>query len=92
MEFVKFNAFDYFDTDAEALEYLAECFNDEDPRLFTIALTHFIEKKGVVEVARLTGLNRQSLYKTVKGETKPSFNTVHKIMHTFKINANFVSA
>lgn len=37
-------------------------------------------------MARLTGLNRESLYKTIKGQTQPTWATVHKILHALKIN------
>ena len=86
MKTSKFNAFNYFDTDAEVMDFLNDCYNDDDPQLFITALSHLIEKKGVAEVARLTGLNRESLYKTVKGQTQPSWATVHKILHALKIN------
>ncbi|MDO4222613.1 MAG: putative addiction module antidote protein [Acinetobacter sp.] len=89
MKTTKFNAFDYFETHAEIMEYLDSCFNDDDPELFVVALSHLIEKKGVAEVAKLTGLNRESLYKTIKGQTQPSWATVHKIIQALKLNAHF---
>ncbi|OPH35620.1 putative addiction module antidote protein [Moraxella lacunata] len=92
MKTTKFNAFDYFESDDEILDYLSDCFNDDDPQLFVTALSHLIEKKGVAEVAKLTGLNRESLYKTVKGRTQPTWATVHKIIHALKIQSNFAYA
>lgn len=88
MKTSKFNPFDYFETDAEVLDYLTDCYNDDDPQLFVLALSHLIEKKGVAEVAKLTGLNRESLYKTIKGQTQPTWATVHKILHALKLNIN----
>lgn len=46
----------------------------------------------MAEVAKLTGLNHENHYKTVKGQTQPTGETMHKIMHTLKLNANFVYA
>lgn len=85
----KYNAFDDIESDGEILEFLTECFKDDDPKTFTTALAHLVEKKGVSEVARLTGLNRESLYKTVNGKTAPSFATVHKILHSLNITPSF---
>lgn len=83
-----FNAFDYFDSDDEMMDYLNDCYHDDDPQLFILALSHLIEKKGISQVATLTGLNRESLYKTVKGQTQPSWSTVHKLLHALNININ----
>lgn len=88
MTVTKFNAFDYFEDEHDIMEYLNECYHDDDPQLFITALAHLIEKKGVAEVAKLTGLNRESLYKTVKGQTQPTWATVHKILHALNINLN----
>ncbi|MGP1606522.1 MAG: putative addiction module antidote protein [Moraxella sp.] len=84
----KFNAFNYFETDDEIMDYLSDCYKDDDPQLFVLALSHLIEKKGIAEVAKLTGLNRESLYKTVKGQTQPTWATVHKVLHALNININ----
>lgn len=86
MKTAKFNTFDYFDSDEEVMDFLNECYHDDDPQVFITALSPLIEKKGVSEVARLTGLNRESLYKTIKGQTQPTWATVHKILHALKIN------
>lgn len=47
MKTSKFNAFDYFEGDDEILDYLSDCFNDDDPQLFVTALLHLIEKKAL---------------------------------------------
>ncbi|MDO5651343.1 MAG: putative addiction module antidote protein [Moraxella sp.] len=65
MNLTKFNAFDYLNTDDEILDFLNDCHNDEDPRIFTTALSHLVDKKGVKEVSKMTGLNCESLYKTI---------------------------
>lgn len=92
MKTTKYNPFDYLDNQDEIMEFLNECYNDENPQIFINALSHLVEKKGMAEVARLTGLNRESLYKTVKGQTQPTWATVHKILHALKINPNFAFA
>lgn len=92
MKTTKFNAFDYFESEQEIMDFLNECYNDDDPQLFVNALSHLVEKKGVAEVARLTGLNRESLYKTVKGQTQPTWATIHKILHALNINLKMTYA
>ena len=81
----EFNIFDYFDTDDEILDYLNDCYNDADERLFVSAIGHLMKKKGVAEVSRLTGLNRESLYKTINGTTSPSWDTMMRILKALDI-------
>lgn len=81
----EFNVFDYFDTDNEILDYLNDCYNDADERLFVSAIGHLMKKKGVAEVSRLTGLNRESLYKTINGTTSPSWDTMMRILKALDI-------
>lgn len=50
MKTKKFNAFDYFDTEAQILDYLSECYNDDDPKLFVVALSHLVEKKHCASI------------------------------------------
>jgi probable addiction module antidote protein len=81
-----FNPFDYMLTQAEIDAYLLECFNDEDPQLFINALGHLAKHYGMAEVAKASGLNRESLYKAFNGKTQPRWDTVHRLMKALHID------
>lgn len=83
-----FNPFDYFDTDEEILDYLNDCYNDDDQRIFISAIGHLVKKKGVTEVSRLTGLNRESLYKMVNGQTSPTWDTMQRIFKALNLGVS----
>ncbi len=74
-----YNPFDYLETQEEVRDFLQDALNDEDPRVFINALSHWVKYHGIADVAQSTGLNRESLYKTVNGVTNPRWKTVHKI-------------
>jgi len=74
-----YNPFDYFETKEEINEYLNNAFMDDDPRIFIIALGYLARKKGMTKVARETGLNRESLYKSLAEDGNPKFSTISKI-------------
>jgi probable addiction module antidote protein len=74
-----YNPFDYLENDEEINEYLSTAFNDEDPHVFLIALGYLAKKRGMAEIARLTGVNRESLYKSLSGKGNPGFATIAKI-------------
>jgi len=50
--------------------------------------THLLQvarAKGIGDVAKATGLSRESLYKTFKETAKPEFDTVRKVMGSFGV-------
>lgn len=74
-----YNPFDYLETKEEINEYLNNAFADDNPQIFLIALGHLAKKKGIIKVAKETGLNRESLYKSLSGEGNPRFSTISKV-------------
>ena len=79
------NPFDYLKTPEEINEYLADAFLDEDPKIFMIALGYLARKKGMTELARLTGVNRESLYKSLSGNGNPGYATIVRILRALNI-------
>lgn len=74
-----YNPFDYLETQEEVNEYLNNAFMDDDPRMFVVALGYLAKKKGMARIAKETGLNRESLYKSLSGDGNPAFATIKKI-------------
>lgn len=58
-------------------EYLRD---NSDPAAFTQALGIAARAKGMAEIARLAGVGRESLYKSLSGDVAPSFDTVLKVV------------
>ena len=74
-----YNPLDYLETKKEVNEYLSNAFMDDDPQIFLIALGHIAKKKGMTKIAKETGLNRESLYKSLSGDGNPKFATISKV-------------
>ena len=74
-----YNPFDYLETREEINEYLNDAFQDEDPRLFIVALGYLAKKQGMTKVAKKAGLNRESLYKALSENGNPKFTTISKV-------------
>jgi probable addiction module antidote protein len=91
-ETTQYNPFDYLETQEEINEYLTDAFTDEDPRLFLTALGYLAKKKGMADIAKITGLNRENLYKTLSGNGNPRFSTVVKVSKALgvKLNAKII--
>lgn len=60
--------------------YLDACMEEGDPALITHALGVIARAKGMTQIARETGLGRESLYKALSPEGNPEFATVLKVI------------
>jgi probable addiction module antidote protein len=75
-----FDAAKYLNTPEAISVYLEDVFETEDPLLIAHALGTVARAKGMTEVARKTGLSRESLYKALSAEGNPEFATILKVM------------
>ncbi len=80
-----YNPFDYLETQEEINEYLNNAFMDNDPRVFVVALGYLAKKRGMTKLAKETGLNRESLYKSLSSDGNPAFATIKKIAQALDI-------
>ncbi len=71
---------DHLETSEDIAAYLEAVFEDGDPELIGHALGAVARSKGMTEIARRTGLGRQSLYKALSPEGRPEFTTVLKVV------------
>ncbi len=85
---VKTRTFDeavYLTTPQALSVYLEDIFETEDSELITYALGVAARAKGMTEVARKTGLSRESLYKALSKEGNPEFATILKVMRALDL-------
>ena len=60
--------------------YLEAALEIGDPALVTASLGDIARAKGMTQVARDTGLGRESLYKALSADGNPEFSTVLKVI------------
>ena len=70
----------YLSTEQDMAAYLEAALEQEDVGLFAAALGDIARAKGMTEVARETGLGRESLYKALSVDGNPEFGTVLKVV------------
>ena len=75
-----FDIADYLDTPEIMTEFLAACLEDENPEVFIAALSTVARAKGMTEVAKKSGLGRESLYKALSPGAHPRHDTIRKII------------
>ena len=78
-----FDAAEYLQSDADCAAYLQACIEQapDDAALFTKALGDIARARGMMQLAKDTGLTREGLYKSLSDHGNPSLSTVMKVMH-----------
>ncbi|MBV5262697.1 addiction module antidote protein [Pinisolibacter aquiterrae] len=75
-----FDASDYLDDEEVMAEYLAACLEDSNPDVFLSALADVAKAKGMAQVAKASGLGRESLYKALAPGAHPRHETIRKVV------------
>ena len=82
MSTVKISEYDtaeFLDNEELIAEYLAVAMEDPNPDVFIAALATVARARGMTQLAKDSGLSRESLYKTLAPGAKPRFETIVKI-------------
>ena len=78
--FTPFDAADYLDSDESVAAYLSAALEDDDPDLFLTAVKDVARARGMTQLAKDTGLGRESLYKALAPGAKPRYDTILKVV------------
>ncbi len=77
-----FDAAEYLQSDEDCAAYLQACLEQapDDAAVFARALGDIARARGMMQLAKDTGLTREGLYKALGEQGNPSFSTVMKVM------------
>lgn len=75
-----YDAAEYLETPEDMAAYLEAAFEDGEPAVVVKALGAIARARGMSQIARDTGLGRESLYKALSPEGNPEFATVLKVV------------
>jgi probable addiction module antidote protein len=83
----RYDVAEHLRTPKEMAAYLEACLEeaDGDAAFVAKALGDIARAKGMSQVARDTGLSRESLYKALSGDRSPSFDTILKVVEALGI-------
>ena len=76
----KWDVVEHLQTEEDMRLYFEACVEEGDPALIAAALGDIARARGMTQVARDTGLGRESLYKALSGEGNPEFDTILKVV------------
>jgi len=83
----KWDSAEHLKTEEDMVLYLEACMEEagDDAAFITKALGNIARAKGMSQLAKDTGLGRESLYKALSGEGNPSFGTILKVVNALGI-------
>lgn len=73
------DAAEHLRTEEDMAAYLDAALEDGDPSLIAAALGDIARAKGMTQLAKETGLGRESLYKALSPQGNPEMSTVIKV-------------
>ena len=89
----EFDMAQYIKNDADIMEYLNQVLEDGDPGELASALGHIARARGMAEIARISGIRREALYKALRKNSHPRFDTIQRVCKAlgFRLTAVSVS-
>jgi probable addiction module antidote protein len=80
-----FDVAEYLDSPEAIAAYLSEAFETGDDALIARALGAVARVKGMKDIAKETGLNRENLYRSLSEGGNPELGTVMKVLDALDV-------
>lgn len=75
----EFDAAEYLDSEAAVADYLTAVIAENDPSLLAAALGDIARARGMSQIAEASGLTREALYKALRPNAQPRFDTISRV-------------
>ena len=83
--FAAFDAADYLSNEETIAEYISAALEDPNPEMFLTAVRDVARARGMAQLAKDSGLGRESLYKALAPGAKPRYDTMLKLLHALGV-------
>jgi probable addiction module antidote protein len=81
----EFDITEHLEDDQAIHEYLTLVLEENDPALLAAALGDAARARGMTEIARASGIARESLYKALRDDAQPRFDTINRVCHALGV-------
>ncbi|MBI5900019.1 MAG: putative addiction module antidote protein [Rhodocyclales bacterium] len=75
----EFDFSEHLDSEQAVAEYLTVILEENDPALLAAALGDIARARGMSEIAKASGITREALYKALRPDAQPRFDTVSRV-------------
>jgi probable addiction module antidote protein len=80
-----FEPAEFLDSEEIIAEYLSVAIEYPNPDVFLRAMANVAKARGIAEVAKASGLGRESLYKALAPGAKVRYETVRKVLDSLGV-------
>ena len=81
----EFDITEHLEDDQAIAEYLTIVLEENDPALLAAALGDAARARGMTEIAKASGIAREALYKALRPESQPRFDTINRVCHALGV-------
>jgi probable addiction module antidote protein len=81
----EFDITEHLEDDQAIAEYLTIVLEEDDPALLAAALGDVARARGMTEIAKASGIAREALYKALRPESQPRFDTINRVCHALGV-------
>ena len=74
-----FDFSEHLDSEQAIADYLTVILEENDPALLAAALGDIARARGMSEIAKASGITREALYKALRPDSQPRFDTVNRV-------------
>ncbi len=85
MKIKKFDVVDFLDSDEAIIEYLNAALEEGDADFFVKAVGDVARVKGMMKIAKTTGLGRQNLYQSLSRGGNPRVGTLFRVLDALDV-------
>lgn len=80
-----FDVAEFLGDEETIAEYLNMALEDPNPEMLLLAVRNIARARGMTQLARDTGLGRESLYKALSEGAKPRYDTILKVVRALGV-------
>ncbi len=75
----EFDFSEHLDSEQAIAEYITVILEENDPALLAAALGDIARARGMSDIAKASGITREALYKALRPDAQPRFDTVSRV-------------
>ena len=88
----EFDMAQHIKSDEDIVEYLRQVLEEGDPGELAAALGHIAKARGMTEIAKTSGIKREALYKALRPDSHPRFDTIQRVCKALGVKLTAESA
>lgn len=88
----EFDMAQHVQNEDDVVEYLRQVLEEGDAGELAAALGHIAKARGMTEIANASGIKREALYKALRPNSHPRFETIQRVCKALGVKITATSA